>query len=621
MSSSNRKTQNGLRADTQLGSVSGSKSIHRQSKRSNAVLEDLDLYMERLYDDDVESKQDGASRILKLAMYAMNTEQLVENEALMALLSRVLNDDYKKNSSLTTTLLRIFWCFSTFAQLHPLLGNFSIGATTLKIVEFEIRRHQLRALEEEASAELSKTSAEALEVYQHERKRNRKRLRKQNQLLLLMKLAEDLRTERKMVKKKIIVYLAKMLDRTSANLELLVLTFLKKLSIFQENNETMTRLGVPEKLVMHLSCNHDKTIQMSLKLLHNLSFDPQQRDVLVKNSIIPKLVTLLKKPPFRASSLRILYHLSMDDRCKSMFTYTDALPIVMQLVINFPQHAVAKELAALSVNLSLNARNAEFMCQRGGLEALVKRVIRTRDPLLIKVVRNISRWTYRLQEDLTDDKTYKQKGLWAPLVVPLIELCVSHQEKHEFLIEILAILANLTPEDLAPKLSWDQLLLDHSLAPFITKLLVPGFSQDDVILEVVQWISTLCLEPKTIPLLVTPRFIRMLYAIFHGKAQDQELTQQLLFVFYRLLRYPETFDQIMDSLDLISDLVARASAPTLDLERTFELLMDLVVNMEMQRCGKIGQYGERIRQFRFDLHNAEYLEIINDSMEASTLSR
>ena len=53
-----------------------------------------------------------------------------------------------------------------------------------------------------------------------------------------------------------------MLDRTSANLELLVLTFLKKLSIFQENNETMTRLGVPEKLVMHLSCNHDKTIQV-----------------------------------------------------------------------------------------------------------------------------------------------------------------------------------------------------------------------------------------------------------------------------------------------------------------------------------------------------------------------
>lgn len=72
---------------------------------------------------------------------------------------------------------------------------------------------------------------------------------------------------------------------------------------------------------------------MSLKLLHNLSFDPQQRDLLVKNSIIPRLVILLKKPPFRASTLRILYHLSMDDRCKSMFTYTDAIPIVMQLVV------------------------------------------------------------------------------------------------------------------------------------------------------------------------------------------------------------------------------------------------------------------------------------------------
>jgi hypothetical protein len=75
---------------------------------------------------------------------------------------------------------------------------------------------------------------------------------------------------------------------------------------------------------------------MALKLLFNLSFDPTLREVLVKNSLIPKLVELLKKPPFRALSLRILYHLSMDDRCKSMFTYTEAIPIVMQLVVRVP---------------------------------------------------------------------------------------------------------------------------------------------------------------------------------------------------------------------------------------------------------------------------------------------
>ena len=55
-----------------------------------------------------------------------------------------------------------------------------------------------------------------------------------------------------------------------------------------------------------------------------------------------------------------------------------------QLVIKFPQNRVARELGALAVNLSLNARNAELMCTNKGLYHLVARVERTKDPLLMK---------------------------------------------------------------------------------------------------------------------------------------------------------------------------------------------------------------------------------------------
>ena len=58
-----------------------------------------------------------------------------------------------------------------------------------------------------------------------------------------------------------------------------------------------------------------------LRLLLNLSFDPRAKDLMVRHSLIPKLVGLLKQPPYRGNTLRILYHLSKDDRCKSMFTY------------------------------------------------------------------------------------------------------------------------------------------------------------------------------------------------------------------------------------------------------------------------------------------------------------
>ncbi|KAG6611436.1 Kinesin-associated protein [Phytophthora cinnamomi] len=587
-------------------------------RKITAKADELDAYMEKLYDDDVESKLDGAKMILQLAEFAGNIEALVQNESLMSLLSRVLNDDYKKSYDFSLTMMRIFWCFSNFLQLHPILGNYRIGAITLKIVEFELKRHQLRLEEEkllEAAANEAPTgdaqsTEDILAKLDREKKRNKKRMKKQDQLLVLLNLAEDIHTERKMVKRKIVQFLAKLLDRVAPDLVILTITFLKKLSIFEENKDVMVDLTVVEKLVRYLNCNHDKTIQTALKLLFNLSFDPALREVLVRNSLIPKLVELLKKPPFRALSLRILYHLSIDDRCKSMFTYTEAIPIVMQLVINFPQNIVAKELAALAVNLSHNARNAELMCQNRGLEALATRVFRTRDPLLMKVIRNISLWSYTLQEDLVSDKAYKYRGMWAPFVVPFIELCLN-TDNHDFSIEVLATLANMTPSDLPSKTSWDRLVVDHSLTPFLNKLLVPGFSQDDMILEVVLFVSALSLEPKCAPLLSSSRLVRTFHSLFQEKQHDNELTLQLLYAFYRMLRHPETFEEILFGVGFVPDLLLAADAPNIEVRRMCDVLMDLILDHDLNDGGTIGDFGHLIRQRRFEIHNAEYLEMIH----------
>ncbi|GMF42958.1 unnamed protein product [Phytophthora fragariaefolia] len=190
-------------------------------RKITAKADELDAYMEKLYDDDVESKLDGAKMILQLAEFAGNIEALVQNESLMvcaacnvtrrtpsqcgwglakltycarglslqSLLSRVLNDDYKKSYDFSLTMMRIFWCFSNFLQLHPLLANYRIGAITLKIVEFELKRHQLR-LEEEKTLEAAANEAatgdsteEILAKLDREKKRNKKRMRKQDQLL------------------------------------------------------------------------------------------------------------------------------------------------------------------------------------------------------------------------------------------------------------------------------------------------------------------------------------------------------------------------------------------------------------------------------------------------------
>jgi hypothetical protein len=67
---------------------------------------------------------------------------------------------------------------------------------------------------------------------------------KQDKLLyisftILLNLAEDFGIEKKMKKRKIVSYLVKMLERNDFHLLIIVLLFLRKLSIVSENKDQM----------------------------------------------------------------------------------------------------------------------------------------------------------------------------------------------------------------------------------------------------------------------------------------------------------------------------------------------------------------------------------------------
>lgn len=50
--------------------------------------------------------------------------------------------------------------------------------------------------------------------------------------------------------------------------------------------------------------------------------------------------------------------------------------------------------------------------------------------------------------------------------------------------QVLGTLNNLTALDLPKGIGWVDVLSNYALAPFLTKLLVPGMAQNDVVLEV-----------------------------------------------------------------------------------------------------------------------------------------
>lgn len=72
-------------------------------------------------------------------------------------------------------------------------------------------------------------------------------------------------------------------------------------------------------------------------------------------------VDLIRDIRFQPVVLGILYHLSIEDGHKSLFTYTDAIPIILDMLMSVNDLRQAPELIALAVNLTQNQRNAEVM--------------------------------------------------------------------------------------------------------------------------------------------------------------------------------------------------------------------------------------------------------------------
>lgn len=166
----------------------------------------------------------------------------------------------------------------------------------------------------------------------------------------------------------------------------------------------------------------------------------------------------------------VLYHLSIDDKVKSMFTYTDCIPAVMRMIldpapsssfsrVDGPQQALRQrqqsqvelEVIALGVNLAANRRNAQLICEGHGLRMLMQRAFHYQDALVLKMIRNIAQH---------EDQTIKAHFIE---FIGDIADAVQRADSEDFVVECVGILGNLT----IPDLDFERLLKEYDLLPWM----------------------------------------------------------------------------------------------------------------------------------------------------------
>lgn len=70
------------------------------------------------------------------------------------------------------------------------------------------------------------------------------------------------------------------------------------------------------------------------------------------------------------------------------------------------------ELVALAINLAANKRNAQLICEGSGLRLLMKRAFKFKDPLLLKMARNISQHDGPTKEQFVVSANFVQVQPW-----------------------------------------------------------------------------------------------------------------------------------------------------------------------------------------------------------------
>ncbi|KYM82410.1 Kinesin-associated protein 3 [Atta colombica] len=582
--------------------ASSNSLITENSEVERAVISNVDSYIELLYEE-IPGKIKGSSLILQLARVPDNLLELTKNESLLSALARVLREDWRRSIELSTNIIYIFFCFSTYSQFHNIVLEYRIGSLCMDIIDFELCRYdqwkedmEKRRKQFENTTVSITVSESDIKKLKEELEKSRKKFKsltkKQEQLLrvafyLLLNIAENaMEVERKMRKKNVIGMLIKTLDRTNTDLLILVVTFLKKLSIFRENKDLMIKENIIDKLPRLLQNNNADLVLSTLKLLFNLSFDAKLRARMIRVGMLPKWIKLLSQADIKNRSIIVglLYHASMDDKVKAMFTNTDCISMITNMVISEDEH-VRSELIALGINLAINNKNAQLMVENNHLQDLIKIAFRNQDALVMKMIRNIS------QHNSIKENFVEFVGDFA--------MALTQSDSQDFVLEVIGVLGNLELSDL----DYSQIIQRCNLIPWIRNNLVPGKAQDDIVLEIVIFLGTAAHDEDCARLLCKADILLSLIELLKAKQEDDEMVLQIIYIFYQIAKHDSTRDYLIRETEAPGYLIDLMHDKNPAIRKVCDTCLDVIAI-----CDK--NWAARIKVEKFRSHNQQWLEMV-----------
>lgn len=555
--------------------------------------EDLEKYVDCLYEEDYDVKIQGARSILYLVqdpkvMYYIADEK----QNLLDVISRTLRDEHKKALELSIYLINIFYCFSYYQIFHPSLLTRSIGEISMNIIQYNLMKYDYR---KDEIIRFSKSKEISPKEFQVALDKFLFLVRKQDRILtmafkILHHLAEDPKVEVKMVKKDIVGNLLNHMNKSNINLLLEVLLFLKKLSIVQQNKDAMIRGGIFEKLMAVFEMRHPFIWAINLQIFFNLSFDHTFRmKVIQKPEEFYKLTEFFKLTDFRSIILRIFYNFSLEEKAKPLFYNSEALFIIYELLDKFPEKIIGAELAALTLNLISYPPNAQKLADNGRVKTLIERVLKNSDFELMKIVKTI------IENCNSDDKI---NDIYESYIdehfLPILH---SGQETNEYLIETLYILSYINTD-------WEERIDKYKLIEFFERHL-KTINYDEFLIAVISFFGNVSSDKGCAGAIAKSKILEILFLIFNKRMDNLNIVFGIIFALYQMLPWKETKALIVKNEDLIELVLGCLRCENEQINFISMRFLEIVQLYD-------SKWSEKIKKEKFRLYNNDLINKIKD---------
>lgn len=435
------------------------------------------------------------------------------------------------------------------------------------------------------------------DMYGNKRKNLEKIIKKQNFVLqfcfnVLMNISDNEKIEDKIRKRNIVELLVLSLQADSVQLLIILVTYLKKLSVYRENKDQIINLNVIDKLPNLLTLKDTKLELAILQLMYNLSFDQKARIKYVKSNLILELDRLLDNGDLLQGRyvLGIIYHLTMDDEGKESLATTVCVSVFNQLASG--RHTGNSNMLVLSIclNLALNVRCAEEMCKEShGIKTVMKHALENNDALAMKIIRNIS----------IHPTTKSVFVEYAPSLLQTIIEC----EKEDFVLECIGILGNLSAIDV----DFYPLLEIHDIVPFVKQNLTSQTVPDDLILELLSFLGTVIYDENCAEYFHQSGIMAMLIDLLKVKQEDDEIVLQIIYVFYQFLQHPFTRDDLIKGTDAPAYFIDLMHDNNPSIRKLCHLCLETIKEFDES-------WTDRIKTEKFQWHNSHWLEMIQNQI-------